>query len=80
MTHVSSIFHSCWVVLQFNEGNGVRLRYDPLASEMVDGKMVLKIHKPPRNKDSLGSLTGQSLAWIFNVSANFLFKKPYMLV
>ena len=34
---------------------------------MVDGKMVLKIHKPPRNKDSLGSLTGQSLAWIFNV-------------
>lgn len=53
-------------IFQFNEGNGVRLRYDPLASEMIDGKMVLKIHKPPRNKDSLGSLTGQSLAWIFN--------------
>ena len=52
---------------QFNDGNGVRLRYDPLSSEMVEGKMVLKILKPPRNKDSLGSLTGQSLSWVFNV-------------
>ena len=34
---------------------------------MVEGKMVLKILKPPRNKDSLGSLTGQSLSWVFNV-------------
>lgn len=30
--------------------------------------MVLKILKPPRNKDSLGSLTGQSIGWVFNVS------------
>jgi hypothetical protein len=52
----------------FNEGNGgSRLRYDPFSSEMVEGKMVLKIQKPPRNKDSLSSLTGQSLAWVFNV-------------
>lgn len=57
----------------FNEGNGARLRYDPLASEMVEGKMVLKILKPPRNKDSLSSLTGQSLAWVFNVS-----RPPYI--
>ena len=57
-------------LLQFNDGNcGVRLRYDPLSSELVEGKMVLKIVKPPRNKDSLSSLTGQSFAWIFNVSS-----------
>ena len=56
------------IFFQFNDGNGVRLRYDPLSSEMVEGKMVLKILKPPRNKDSLGSLTGQSLSWVFNVS------------
>ena len=54
---------------QFNDGNcGVRLRYDPLSSELVEGKMVLKIVKPPRNKDSLSSLTAQSFSWVFNVS------------
>ena len=57
-------------LLQFNDGNcGVRLRYDPLSSELVEGKMVLKIVKPPRNKDSLSSLTAQSFSWIFNVSS-----------
>ena len=55
--------------LQFNDGNcGVRLRCDPLSSELVEGKMVLKIVKPPRNKDSLSSLTAQSFSWVFNVS------------
>ena len=58
------------LLLQFNDGNcGVRLRYDPLSSELVEGKMVLKIVKPPRNKDSLSSLTAQSFSWIFNVSS-----------
>ena len=64
---LSSIPNINIINFQFNDGNGVRLRYDPLSSEMVEGKMVLKILKPPRNKDSLGSLTGQSLSWVFNV-------------
>jgi hypothetical protein len=61
-SHINDIF------LQFNDGTSVRLRYDPLSSELIEGKMVLKILKPPRHKDSLGSLTGQSLSWIFNVA------------
>ena len=64
---LSWILNVIIINFQFNDGNGVRLRYDPLSSEMVEGKMVLKILKPPRNKDSLGSLTGQSLSWVFNV-------------
>ena len=39
-----------------------------LTSEMEGDKMVLKINKPPRNKDSLSSLTGQSFSWLINVS------------
>ena len=39
-----------------------------LTSEMEGDKMVLKITKPPRNKDSLSSLTGQSFSWLINVS------------
>ena len=39
-----------------------------LTSEMEGDKMVLKINKPPRNKDSLSSLTGQSFSWLVNVS------------
>ena len=39
-----------------------------LTSELEGDKMVLKIHKPPRNKDSLSSLTGQSFSWLINVS------------
>ena len=45
-----------------------RLRFDQhFTSEMEGDKMVLKITKPPRNKDSLGSLTGQSFSWLMNV-------------
>jgi hypothetical protein len=61
-SHINDIF------LQFNDGTSVRLRYDPLSSELIEGKMVLKILKPPRHKDSLGSLTGQRLSRIFNVA------------
>ena len=44
---------------------------------MVEGKMVLKILKPPRDKDSLGSLTGQSFSWVFNVSNSVdIFTEP----
>lgn len=31
-------------------------------------KMVLKITKPPRDKDSLSRLVGQGMAWMVNVS------------
>ena len=74
---LSCILNVIIINFQFNDGNGVRLRYDPLSSEMVEGKMVLKILKPPRNKDSLGSLTGQSLSWVFNVRT--LLKYLFML-
>ena len=39
-----------------------------LTSEPEGDKMVLKITKPPRNKDSLGSLTGQGISYLVNVS------------
>ncbi len=42
-----------------------------LTSELEGDKMVLKINKPPRNKDSLSSLTGQSFSWLVNVSSFF---------
>lgn len=32
--------------------------------------MVLKITKPPRDKDSLSSLTKQGIVWMINVSFN----------
>ena len=35
-----------------------------LTSELEGDKMVLKITRPPRNKDSVSSLAGQSLSWM----------------
>jgi hypothetical protein len=54
-------------------GSGLNGQYESdhgghLTSEMEGDKMVLKINKPPRNKDSLSSLTGQSFSWLVNVS------------
>jgi len=47
-----------------------RLRYDQhLTSELEGDKMVLKISKPPRNKDSFSSLTGQTISWLLKVIA-----------
>jgi hypothetical protein len=49
-------------------GSCNRLRYDHhLTSELEGDKMVLKITKPPRNKDSFSSLTGQTLSWLMKV-------------
>lgn len=42
-----------------------------LTSELEGDKMVLKINKPPRYKDSLLSLSWQCCSWIVSVSSPF---------
>ena len=37
--------------------------------------MVLKITKPPRDKDSIASLIGQGLAWMVHVSNRMHFSR-----
>ena len=49
-------------VLQFRDRH-ITSEYDPKLE-----KMVLKITKPPRDKDSIASLIGQGLAWMVHVS------------
>ena len=59
---ISKMLKKAWSKIQSSF-----IRYDHhLTSEMEGDKMVLKITKPPRNKDSLGSLTGQTCSWIIN--------------
>ena len=41
-----------------------------ITSEMEGDIMVLKIKKPPMNKDSISSLTGQGMSWLLNVRIN----------
>ena len=38
-----------------------------ITSEMEGDIMVLKIKKPPMNKDSISSLTGQAMSFALNV-------------
>ena len=38
--------------------------------------MVLKITKPPRDKDSIASLIGQGLAWMVHVRKKTNFQSP----
>lgn len=61
--------HSTHANPQFGDGCS-RFRYDHhLTSELEGDKMVLKITKPPRNKDSLSSMTGQGMSYLINVSS-----------
>ncbi|TRY68543.1 hypothetical protein TCAL_07253 [Tigriopus californicus] len=58
--------HSTHANPQFGDGCS-RFRYDHhLTSELEGDKMVLKITKPPRNKDSLSSMTGQGMSYLIN--------------
>ena len=62
-----------------NTNGGYEVDYGGhLTSEMEGDKMVLKISKPPRNKDSLSSLTGQSFSWLVNVSTTLKWKIPIL--
>ena len=38
-----------------------------LTSELEGDKMVLKIAKPPRDKDSIASLAWQACSWVVSV-------------
>jgi hypothetical protein len=64
-------FYHFFYFFQFGDTSSAnlgRLRYDHhLTSELEGDKMVLKITKPPRNKDSFSSLTGQTLSWLLKV-------------
>lgn len=52
---------------QYGEGSS-RMRSDHhITSELEGDIMVLKIKKPPMNKDSISSLTGQGISWLLNV-------------
>ena len=44
-----------------------------LTSELEGDKMVLKITRPPRNKDSISSLAGQGVSWMLN---SLMTRKP----
>ena len=46
-----------------------------LTSELEGDKMVLKICKPPRDKDSMVALTWQCCTWVVAVSFSRLFLK-----
>ena len=73
------------IFLQYVEGCS-RSRYSHhLTSELEGDRMVLKITKPPRNKDSLTGLTCQGLSWIVRVSywiarfiMNFIFSLKFI--
>lgn len=49
-------------------GRGLEQHQTNLTSELEGDKMVLKIMKPPRDKDSIASLSWQSCAWMVSVS------------
>ena len=50
----------------------VEPQHPSITSELEGDKMVLKITKPPRDKDSIMSLTWQCCSWMVSVSIHLL--------
>ena len=45
----------------------LREHHGYLTSEQEGDRMVLKINRPPRNKDGIAAMTVQGIAWMINV-------------